>query len=97
MKLSSLLRNTGVYYVKISHSSQSDGGHVEGVGDKVHDVPHVADVLLEADVPELLDLGPDEASHPGQDTRLHQGGFGSSLGGVGVVTIVPAYHVLYPL
>ena len=71
MKLSSLLRNTGVYYVKISHSSQSDGGHVEGVGDEVHDVPHVADVLLETDVPELLDLGPDEASHPGQDERFY--------------------------
>ena len=96
-KLDELTRSTRVYYIKISHCSQSNSWQIKRVGDKVHHVPHVADVLLETDVPQLLDLGPDEASHPGQDARLHQGGFGSSLGGVGVVTIVPAYHVLYPL
>ena len=48
-------------YIKIGHSPQSDGGHVERVGDEVHDVPHVIDVLLQSHVPQLLDLTPDQS------------------------------------
>ena len=66
---------------------------------------------LEADVPELLDLGPDEAGHlqystvycstvqystnPCEDAVLHGRGEAAPLGGVGVQ--VPAHDVLYPL
>ena len=67
-------------YVTKSPDSESDGGHVEGVGDEVHDVPEVAGVLLQPHVPQLLDLAPDEASHPGEDAELNWGGQGASLG-----------------
>ena len=50
-------------YIKVGDSSEPDGCDVEGVCDEVHDVPHVADVLLEAHVPQLLDLRPDETGH----------------------------------
>ena len=65
MKMSYKLQNLGtkLSYIEVGDSSESDGGDVEGVCDEVHDVPHVADVLLEADVPQLLDLRPDEAGH----------------------------------
>ena len=61
----SIHRNTEIHhrttktnstYVKIRDSSEPDGGHVEGVGDEVHHVPHVADVLPQPHVPQLLDL-----------------------------------------
>ena len=67
-------------YVTKSPDSESDGGHVEGVGDEVHDVPEVASVLLQPHVPQLLDLAPDEAGHPGEDAELNWGGQGASLG-----------------
>ena len=67
-------------YVTKSPDSESDGGHVEGVGDEVHDVPEVAGVLLQPHVPQLLDLAPDEAGHPGEDAELNWGGQGASLG-----------------
>ena len=51
-------------HIVISTQSESDGGDVEGVGDEVDDVPHVAHVLLQPDVPQLLDLTPYEAGHP---------------------------------
>ena len=66
-------------YVTKSPDSQTYGGHVEGVGDEVHHVPEVAGVLLQPHVPQLLDLAPDEASHPGEDAELHWGGEGASL------------------
>ena len=66
---------------------------------------------LETHVPELLDLGPDEAGHlqystvqrstiqystnPCEDAVLHGRGEAAPLGGVGVQ--VPAHDVLYPL
>ena len=68
-----------ITHVTESPDSQSDGGHVERVGDEVHHVPEVAGVLLQPHVPELLDLAPDEAGHPGQDTELHWGGQRASL------------------
>ena len=40
---------------------EGDGGYVEGVGDEVEDVPHVAEVLPGPHVPQLLDLAPDES------------------------------------
>ena len=49
-----------ITYVIVSSQSESDGGKVEGVGDEVGHVPHVADVLLGSGVPQLLDLAPDE-------------------------------------
>ena len=67
-------------YVTKSPDSESDCGHVEGVGDEVHDVPEVAGVLLQPHVPQLLDLAPDEAGHPGEDAELNWGGQGASLG-----------------
>ena len=51
-------------HVIISTQSESYGGDVEGVGDEVDDVPHVAHVLLQPDVPQLLDLTPYQAGHP---------------------------------
>ena len=51
-------------HVVVSTQPEADGGDVEGVGDEVDDVPHVADVLLQAHVPQLLDLTPDQAGHP---------------------------------
>ena len=66
-------------YVTKSPDSQPDGGHVERVGDEVHHVPEVAGVLLQPHVPQLLDLAPDEAGHPGEDAELHRGGQGASL------------------
>ena len=51
-------------HVVVSTQSESDGGDVERVGDEVDDVPHVADVLLQPDVPQLLDLTPYQTSHP---------------------------------
>ena len=54
----------GKTHVVISTQSEPDGGDVEGVGDEVDDVPHVAHVLLQPDVPQLLDLTPYEAGHP---------------------------------
>ena len=48
-------------HVVVSTQPEADGGDVEGVGDEVDDVPHVADVLLQADVPQLFDLTPDQA------------------------------------
>ena len=59
-------------YIEIRHSPQAYRGHVERVGDEVHHVPHVIDVLLEPHVPQLLDLTPDEAGDPGEDAGLHQ-------------------------
>ena len=66
---------------------------------------------LETHVPELLDLGPDEAGHlqystvqystlqystnPCEDAVLHGRGEAAPLGGVCVQ--VPAHDVLYPL
>ena len=50
---------------------------------------------LEPHVPELLDLAPDEAGHPGEDAVLHGRGEGASLGGVGGQ--VPAHDILDPL
>ena len=68
-----------ITHVTESPDSQSDGGHVERVGDEVHHVPEVAGVLLQPHVPELLDLAPDEAGHPGEDAELHWRGEGTSL------------------
>ena len=34
------------YYIKVCHCSEAYSGHVEGVGDEVHNIPHVVDVLL---------------------------------------------------
>ena len=50
---------------------------------------------LEPDIPELLDLTPDEARDPGEDAVLHRRGEGAALGGVGGQ--VPAHDVLDPL
>ena len=47
---------------------------------------------LEPHVPELLDLGPDETRHPGEDAVLHGRGEGAALGGVGGQ--VPPHDVL---
>ena len=66
-------------HVTKSPDSQPDGGHVERVGDEVHHVPEVAGVLLQPHVPQLLDLAPDEAGHPGEDAELHRGGQGAAL------------------
>ena len=70
---------TVLSYIEIRHSPQAYRGHVERVGDEVHHVPHVIDVLLEPHVPQLLDLTPDEAGHPGEDAVLDRGGQGTSL------------------
>ena len=66
-------------YIEIRHSPQAYRGHVERVGDEVHHVPEVAGVLLQPHVPQLLDLAPDEASHPGEDAEFHWGGEGAAL------------------
>ena len=82
-------------YIKISDCSEAYCGDVQRIRNEVHHIPHVADVLLETHVPELLDLAPDETSHPGQDAGLHQGGLGSSLGHIS--SVIPAQHILDPL
>ena len=51
-------------HVIISTQSESYGGDVEGVGDEVDNVPHVAHVLLQPNIPQLLDLTPYQACHP---------------------------------
>ena len=61
-------------HIKIRYSSQSYCGDIEGVGDEVHHIPHVADVLPQPHVPQLLDLAPDETRDPGEDAALHQAG-----------------------
>ena len=38
-------------YVTKSPDSQPYGGHVERVGDEIHDVPHIINVLLQTHVP----------------------------------------------
>ena len=48
-------------HVIVGPHPQPDGGHIEGVGDEVHHVPHVADVLLQPHIPQLLDLAPYQA------------------------------------
>ena len=35
-------------HIKVCDSSEADGSDVERVGDKVHDIPHVTDVLLQS-------------------------------------------------
>ena len=45
-------------YIKVCYSSETDSRHVEGVGDEVDHVPHVVDVLLQADIPQLLNFTP---------------------------------------
>ena len=47
-------------YFVVGDDPERDGGDVERVSDKVDDVPHVVDVLTEANVPKLLDLAPDQ-------------------------------------
>ena len=66
-------------HITKSPNTEPNSGHIEGVGDEVHHVPEIAGVLLETHVPELLDLAPDEAGHPGEDAVLHRGGEGTSL------------------
>ena len=82
-------------YIKVCDSPESDGGYVERVGDEVHDIPHVADVFPEPHVPELLDLAPDEAGHPGQDAALHQTRRGAPLGGAAPRPLPPFTSVRY--
>ena len=48
-------------HLGVGHDLQGDGGQIEGVHDEVHEVPPVVDVVLEAAVPHLLDLCPDES------------------------------------
>ena len=90
---------TETTHITKSPNTKPHSGHVEGVGDEIHYVPEIAGVLLETDVPELLDLAPDEARDPGEDAGLHQGGLGAPLGDTGVLPLVtvPAQHVLNPL
>ena len=76
-------------YVIICSQPQSDCGKVEGVGDEVRHVPHVADVLLCSGVPQLLDLAPDEAGHPGEDAEFHWGGEGAALERKNVQFLIP--------
>ena len=45
----------------VRDDSERDGGDVERVGDEVDDVPHVADVLPETHLPQLLYLAPYQA------------------------------------
>ena len=47
-------------YIVVGSDPERDGGDVEGVGDEVHHVPHVADVLPHPHVPQLLYLAPDQ-------------------------------------
>ena len=61
-------------HIKIRYSSQSYCGDIERVGDEVHHIPHVTDVLPQPHVPQLLNLAPDETRDPGQDATLHQAG-----------------------
>ena len=82
-------------YITVGSDPQTDGGNVQRICDEVNNIPKVTCVLLETHVPELLDLTPDESSHPGQDTVLHSRGERSSLGGV--CWEVPAHNILYPL
>ena len=53
-----------MYYIKVGNCPQTNCGNVQGVGDEVDHVPHIAYVLLEANVPELFYLAPDKAHHP---------------------------------
>ena len=61
-------------YIIIGPDPEPNCGDVEGVGDEVHHIPHVADVLPQPHVPQLLNLAPDETRDPGQDATLHQAG-----------------------
>ena len=45
----------------VCDEAESNGGDVERVCDEVDDVPHVADVLPQAHLPQLLDLAPYQA------------------------------------
>lgn len=51
----------GATYLHVGYDLQRNGGQVQRVHDKVHQVPPVVDVVLEATVPHLLDLCPDES------------------------------------
>ena len=42
----------------VRDDSERNGGDVERVGDEVDDVPHVAHVLAQPHLPQLLDLAP---------------------------------------
>ena len=51
----------GWTHIVVGAEPQADGGNVERIRDEVHHVPQVAHVLLQPDVPQLLDLTPDQA------------------------------------
>jgi len=80
----------------VGDKAQRDGGDVERVGDEVEDVPHVMRVLVQAAVPELLDLDPDQAKHPGHDGPLdRRGRRPAALLDVGVL-LLAAPHTAQP-
>lgn len=51
----------------VSDHPERSGGYVQGVCNEVDHVPHVVHVLLQADVPQLLHLRPNQAGYPSQD------------------------------
>lgn len=48
-------------YLGVGYDLERNGGQVQRVHDEVHQVPPVMDVILEAAVPHLLNLSPDES------------------------------------
>lgn len=48
-------------HLGVGHDLERNGGQVERIHDKVHQVPPVVDVILETSIPHLFDLGPDES------------------------------------
>ena len=85
----------GYSYITICSDSQTNCCNIERVSDEVHNIPKVTCILLEPHVPELLDLAPDEARHPGQDAIFHSRGKGASLGCI--CWKVPAHYIFNPL
>lgn len=55
----------------IGHQTKGDRGHVEGIGEKVDDVPHVVDVLFQSHVPKLLDFAPYQAYQEKTGVKSH--------------------------
>lgn len=67
-------------YLQVGDDSQCDGGHVKAVGDEIQNIPSIAHVVEQTELPELLDLAPDQADHPSEHHELDQGRWCTALG-----------------
>lgn len=47
-------------YLEIWNDPQGNGGHVQWIGYKINDIPHIVDIFVQSNVPQLFHLTPDE-------------------------------------